>query len=156
MKRYQRRVLGVAVGLTLGWLAQGYLSQLVSPVMAAPASSKTEVSVVTGAAGERAKTSQASKTSPAYQGHTLNSIDARSQADHSPVDARYAGAEQLLPTGQDMYGYGIFVLIVGGLFGAAVVIGAPAISFADRHRSNPADRHDTNHAPVVHVHKGGH
>lgn len=37
MKKITRRVLGIAVGLTLGWLAQGYSAQLLAPSMASAA-----------------------------------------------------------------------------------------------------------------------
>lgn len=125
MKKIRRRVLGVAVGLTLGWLAQGYAAGLFLPAAAiAQETANSEPLIVEG---ER-------------------------------MDAPYAGAEQLLPNGQDMRGFGMLATWALCLFGVAVIVGVPASSFADRSRHDPADQlHDGHDAsPVVHVHKGSH
>lgn len=125
MKKIRRRVLGVMVGLTLGWLAQGYSAQLFVP--------------------SEALAQQPAGIEPA-------------RTDGERVDAPYAGAEQLLPSGDDMRGFHILVTMTLCLFGAAIVVGVPALSFADRSRHDPADQlHDgQTSTPVVHVHKGSH
>lgn len=125
MKNIRRRVLGVAVGLTLGWLAQGYSATLFTPA-AALAQDTTESEVI-ATGGER-------------------------------VDAPFAGAEQLLPGAEDMRGFGFLATLTLCFFGVAIVVGAPALSFADRSRHDPADASHEGHAssPVVHVHKGSH
>ena len=121
----RRRAFGVAVGLTLGWLAQGYITQLSTPAMAADMTNG--------------------------QQHAADGVGVT-------TDARFAGAEQLMPSGDDMRGFAVLAVCVLGLFGAAIVIGAPALSFADRSRPDPADDLHHGHAPepVIHVHKGSH
>lgn len=115
----------MAVGLTLGWLAQGYFTELTTPAKASDVIANQN-QMVDGA--------------------------------HVTIDARFAGAEQLMPSGDDMRGFAILAVCTLGLLGVAIVIGAPAMSFADRSRPDPADDLHHGHAPepVIHVHKGSH
>lgn len=143
MKRIRKRILGVAIGLALGWMAQGYVTQWWQPTVAV-------------ADVAQAQETQAALDAKADAGKAHNAGAAGQMAD--AIDAPFAGAEQLMPDGDDMRGFMVLTVLTLGLFGAAIIIGAPALSFADRHRPDPADdlHHGHTPEPVVHVHKGSH
>lgn len=105
MKRSLRRIIGVVIGLALGWWAAGFLPGSLSAEPAghgnnAPASKQHDAAHVADSA---------------VKGHDA----------HHEADAGLIAARQLVPTCEQAPWLRPVLLGVGGLFAAAILIGVP-------------------------------
>ncbi len=105
MKRTLRRIIGVSVGLSLGWWAAGLLPGSLSAEPARP--------------GHEA---------PANKQHDAAHADdsaAKGHDAHHEADAGLIAARQIVPSREQVPWLRPVLLGVGGLFAAAILIGVP-------------------------------
>jgi len=135
MIQFRRRVLGVTIGLALGWSAAGYWSS----------------------------TTLAQEPDPHHQDHHW--VDVTSEGVHDPIphpathtgehdahsqelDQGQQAAAQLVPHPGQVDWYPSVLMALGGLFAAAVVLGVPALKLAAPDKAEPAN--DDSHTGAGH------
>lgn len=132
MKRIRKRVIGVAIGLALGWMAQGYWQAWQSPAAA-----------------------QSVPAVHADAAHHQGPRDASAYSTSENVLPPLAvGSSQLIPVDRDIPWLGVALVTAMGLFAAAIVLGPLVSRFEDRQTATRDE--DAQAAPVVHHHKGSH
>lgn len=134
MKSIRKRVLSVAIGLAMGWMAQGYWQAWQSPVMAQSTLAP----------------SHAAADAPG------GSSSGEADASHDEEALAAAGTARLIPIGEDFDWLGWALLGAAGLFGAAVVLGPLVSRFEDRQMIATYDAAVATGQPIVHHHKGSH
>lgn len=177
MHRTTRRILALALGLTLGWCAAGFLPQSMGPASTTLAEDMTSAAPGDAAAapGSKASSTNAAKgvvadghdhaAAAATGGHDAAAPGPRAfhEGDRDAVHAQGAhesqglqAANMLEPQGTDLNWYGRVILAIVGLFIAALALGSLALAFQGEPPPDPADDahgHDAGHA---HGHDAGH